>query len=79
MGAIVLSAIVAHTAWHWMADRFGVLRHYRWPALTAAGLASGIRWLILVLAVAGAHAVWRARARNWSRVSSTSAPEGSAT
>src|SRR5207253_2482394 len=40
MGAIILSAIVAHTGWHWMLDRGHVLAQFRfeWPALTAASL-----------------------------------------
>ena len=28
IGVIVLSVIVAHTAWHWMADRFAALREF---------------------------------------------------
>ncbi len=56
MGTIILSVIVGHTAWHWMIDRFEVLRQFPWPTLTAAGLASGLRWLIVVVAMAAA--VW---------------------
>jgi hypothetical protein len=65
-GTIVLSAIVAHTAWHWMTDRFGVLRQFPWPTVTAAGLASGMRWLMLLLVLVGVHLLWRARTRHWS-------------
>jgi hypothetical protein len=28
VGMIVVSVIVAHTAWHWMADRYAVLREF---------------------------------------------------
>jgi hypothetical protein len=28
VGTIVLSVIVGHTAWHWTAERFAVLREY---------------------------------------------------
>ena len=49
MGTIILSALVAHTAWHWMIDRFGVLRQFPWPQPTAADLASGIRWLMALI------------------------------
>ena len=40
MGTIILSAIVAHTAWHWMIDRAEILKQFRfeWPTLTAAVL-----------------------------------------
>jgi hypothetical protein len=30
VGVIVLSVIVAHTAWHWMAERYAVLRELGW-------------------------------------------------
>jgi mono/diheme cytochrome c family protein len=32
-GAIILSAFITHTAWHWMTERYDVLRAYRvaWP------------------------------------------------
>ncbi len=52
-GVILLSAIVAHSAWHWMTDRVSVLRQYRfeWPALDAAFLANLLRGLLLLLVV----------------------------
>ena len=55
MGAIVLSALVAHTGWHWMLDRGHVLAQFRfqWPALTAASLASAARWLMMLLLLGG--------------------------
>jgi hypothetical protein len=58
VGIIILSAFVAHTAWHWMIERWGALRQVEWPALTAAGAASAIRWLmVLVILTAIAWAV----------------------
>ena len=67
IGAIVLSAFVAHTAWHWTADRWGTLQQFGWPAFDAAGLAALLR-LVMVLVVAGAArgslpACWRADGR----------------
>jgi HupE / UreJ protein len=55
MGTIILSAIVAHTAWHWMIDRAAVLRQFRfeWPSLTAARLVTAIHWLMLFVILAG--------------------------
>ena len=53
MGTIVLSAIVGHTAWHWMSDRWDRLRHYEWPALNFLVLTSAVRWLIALVAIAG--------------------------
>jgi len=55
MGTIILSALVAHTAWHWMIDRGTVLRQFRftWPVWTAASLASAMRWSMLAVIAAG--------------------------
>ncbi len=55
MGTIILSALVAHTAWHWMLDRGHVLAQFRfeWPAPTAAMLASALRWLMVLLILGG--------------------------
>ncbi len=54
MGTIVLSALVAHTGWHWMIERAGRLGQYRvqWPALTAALLATALRWLMVLVILA---------------------------
>jgi hypothetical protein len=56
MGTILLSAIVAHSAWHWMLDRSAVLRQYRfqWPALDLALLEGAMRALMLLLVLTGA-------------------------
>jgi hypothetical protein len=52
IGTIILSALVAHTGWHWMTERFEVLRQFPWPAVTAAGAATAVRWLMVLVAVA---------------------------
>ena len=49
IGTIILSALVAHTAWHWMIERAERLRRFPWPNLDAAFLASAMRWLMLIL------------------------------
>ena len=58
MGTIILSALVAHTAWHWMLDRADRLRQFpfEWPEITAALLASATRWLMLI--VLAAALIW---------------------
>jgi hypothetical protein len=56
MGIIILSAVVAHTAWHWMIDRGSRLSQFRRPALDVALLAGAMRWLILCLIFGGA--IW---------------------
>jgi len=60
MGIILLSALIAHTSWHWMADRWQEFREYplAWPAMDAAFLASLMRWLMAIL-ILGAI-VWMA-------------------
>jgi hypothetical protein len=54
-GTIILSAFVAHTAWHWMLDRGAVLRQYhvQWPRVDAAWMAGAMRSLMLLLIVVG--------------------------
>lgn len=54
MGTIILSAIVAHTAWHWMLDRAAILRQFRftWPSLTPTLLLILVRWLTIFTIVA---------------------------
>jgi hypothetical protein len=56
MGTIILSAIVAHTGWHWMIERADKLRQYGWPKITAAQLATGMRWLMILVVIAAA--IW---------------------
>jgi hypothetical protein len=60
-GTIILSALVAHTAWHWMTERAGRLSEYRfaWPLLNTAMLATILHWLTLTVLVAGL--IWLAR------------------
>ena len=67
MGTIILSAIVAHTAWHWMTDRYQAFRQYQfqWPALEAAPLAKDLRLLMLIVVAAGI--VWIVFGLLWPR------------
>ena len=57
MGVIVLSVLIAHTAWHWMTARGATLLLYdlRWPTLDAALGTVLIRWgLLAVVCLAAA-------------------------
>jgi hypothetical protein len=51
MGTIIISALVAHTGWHWTLERINLLRQFRFemPALDAALLAVVVRWLIIIV------------------------------
>ena len=53
MGVILLSAIVAHTAWHWMIDRWNVLWQTPWPQVTAEGIMIFARWVVAALLAIG--------------------------
>jgi HupE/UreJ protein len=57
LGTVMLSAIVAHTAWHWMTERYAVLRQFRfaWPVVDAAFLASAMRWAMLAVIAVGLY------------------------
>jgi hypothetical protein len=53
VGVIILSALVAHTGWHWMIDRGEVLWKVEWPRLDAQALTTLARWVAGVLIAAG--------------------------
>jgi hypothetical protein len=56
IGTIILSAIVAHTGWHWMIDRAQLVSRYQFelPDLTLGFFAGAMRWMMILVAVAGA-------------------------
>lgn len=56
VGIVILSVLVAHTAWHWMTERWVALRQYtfRWPAWDLALVVGLMRVLMLGLVLAGA-------------------------
>jgi hypothetical protein len=61
MGTIILSALVAHTGWHWTVERWERLRQFRfqWPGVSAGSVASAMRWLMWALILAGVVWVFR--------------------
>jgi len=62
----VLSALIAHTAWHWMLDRADVLWKTPWPQPTGPGLMILAQWLLaLVLAVGAAKLLAKRIERKW--------------
>ncbi|MDX1492721.1 MAG: HupE/UreJ family protein [Longimicrobiales bacterium] len=56
LGVVVLSALLAHTGWHWMLERGGDLLQYDFvmPLMDAAFVAALLRWIMLVVIVGGA-------------------------
>jgi uncharacterized membrane protein YwaF len=65
MGTIILSAIVAHTGWHWMLDRWSALQKFPfpWPDFTPALFASAMRWAMVVVFFAGVLWLFSAMSR----------------
>ena len=55
IGTIILSALVAHTGWHWMLERGERLSQFRfeWPVITVALLATAMRWMMIIVILAG--------------------------
>jgi len=56
IGAILLSALVAHSAWHWMIDRGGALTQYQFqmPVIDALFFAGLMRWAMMIIVIVGA-------------------------
>ncbi len=54
-GVIIMSALIAHTSWHWMADRWGTLQAYTisLPPLDIVFLLTLVRWAMAILILTG--------------------------
>jgi hypothetical protein len=63
IGVVIASALVLHTAWHWLMDRASALRQYDWSITNPGGLATLLRMLMVVVAVIGVAWIVRARRR----------------
>ena len=55
LGVIILSALVAHTSWHWMTERWETLQAYAisLPPLDIVFLLTLIRWAMAILVLVG--------------------------
>jgi hypothetical protein len=53
IGTILLSALIAHTGWHWAAERGAQLSLYPWPTIDAAAMAATARLLMVVVGALG--------------------------
>jgi hypothetical protein len=73
MGTIILSALVAHTAWHWMIDRGERLAQFPVPAFDPVVTAVAIRWLMVMVTMAGI--VWLLRGTKIPVLSAFRAPK----
>ena len=72
MGTILMSALVAHTAWHWALDRGNVLIGYRWPEFT---LVDAVMFMRLAMVVVGAAFLMWLLSLWWGQPQMTAAPQ----
>jgi len=72
-GVVVASALVAHTGWHWMLDRWQALARVEWPRLDAGSALLVAKW---AAGLAAAGVVARLLARWADRGAAVAAPEG---
>jgi hypothetical protein len=54
IGTIVLSSLIAHTAWHWTGNRWDRLRQFGWPTVDVSTIATLVRGLTVLVAIAAA-------------------------
>jgi hypothetical protein len=69
VGTLILSALVAHTAWHWLTERGEQLFQYSWqaPVFDAAFFAAAMRWGMLLLGSAIVLWVMHEALNRWGR------------
>jgi hypothetical protein len=65
IGAIIFSALIAHTGWHWMTERFADLRKFPLPILDSAAAASLMRWAMAAIVLAVMVWLVDGRIRRW--------------
>jgi hypothetical protein len=68
LGVIILSALIAHIAWHWMIERGEQLAKFPFPRIDAAFLASAMRGLMAALFLALGVLFANSWLRKWVRV-----------
>jgi hypothetical protein len=78
LGIIILSALVVHTAWHWMIERGAELAKFPLPRLDAAFLAGLMQLLMLVLIMSAGLWLISGAVKRWTRADQTliEAPPG---
>jgi hypothetical protein len=65
LGVTILSALVAHVAWHWMIERGEQLAKFPFPKIDAAFLASAMRGLMAMLILALGVLLANTLVRRW--------------
>jgi len=79
IGGILLSALVAHSAWHWMLDRGGALSQYQFqmPVFDALFFAALMRWGMMIIVIFGALWVMYELFLRWSLIDRINWPRAS--
>jgi hypothetical protein len=65
VGTMILSALVAHTAWHWMTERGAELAQHPWPVIDAVALSIALWWAMALVAVAAMFWLISGLVRRW--------------
>jgi HupE/UreJ protein len=76
IGIVILSALVTHTAWHWMLERGERLAKFPFPRFDAAFLASAMRGLMAVLILVALVALANGLLRRWMQMERLSRAKG---
>lgn len=53
-GIVVASLLIGHAGWHWMTDRFGIVRLSAGPTMDTPLLLTIVRWLLALTVIGGA-------------------------
>jgi len=77
LGIIILSALVAHVAWHWMIERGEQLAKFPFPKIDAAFIASAMRGLMAALMLALGVLLANSMVRRWIAVANAPAAKPS--
>jgi len=77
VGVILLSALVAHSAWHWMAERYSALMQYdiQWPAMNSEFYAALGQWGVLLIVATTVLWIMHGLFQRYSDVTSTKPAE----
>jgi hypothetical protein len=74
IGSIILSAIVAHQAWHWMEDRWDALSQFPMPSFTFDNLVSALPWLMALVAISAVVWVVSLITKRWEEPAPSAPP-----
>jgi hypothetical protein len=71
IGTVILSALVAHTAWHWTTERGEQLGRYPWPTMDAVALSAALWWAMMAVGMVGLLWLLSGVVRRWEEGTST--------